>query len=153
MSGSPRRERAEAAFGHLQQAAGEMIAAAQDALGIVEEAVSTAGFDDLLDAVDHLSRSVFSWARPEGHRPSPAPPSADPSTHEGRHPARDPARDPAGDPTGDPARDPARDPRRDQARDPSWDEARDQARDEARDPVQTRRPPPGDGPVQRIPVR
>jgi hypothetical protein len=105
VSSSPQRERAEAAFGHLQQAAGEMIAAAHDALGMVEEAVSTAGLNDILDAVDHLSRSVFSWARPRGHRPPTAPPNGDPGSEPGR------------------------------------------------DPGHRRRPPPGDGPVERIPVR
>lgn len=117
MSSSPQRERAEAAFGHLQQAAGEMIAAAQDALGIAEEAVSTVGFDDILDAVDHLSRSVFSWGRPEAHRPRPAPPCAAASSDQGGA------------------------------------QGRDQGNDQGGAQGRTRRPPPGDGPVERIPVR
>jgi cobalamin biosynthesis protein CobT len=63
---SSRRDRAEAAFGHVQTAASEMIAAAHDALELVEQVVSTAGLGVVLDAFDHLSRSLFGRAHPPG---------------------------------------------------------------------------------------
>ncbi|MDQ1367792.1 MAG: hypothetical protein QOF20_145, partial [Acidimicrobiaceae bacterium] len=40
---NPQREKAEAVIGHVQQAASEMIAAAHDALDLVDQVVATAG--------------------------------------------------------------------------------------------------------------
>jgi len=78
------RERAEAAFGHVQHAATEMILAARDTLEILEEAVAGAGLAGILDRLDDLSQSVlrhpWPWARhpePPGpaDRATPSPPS------------------------------------------------------------------------------
>jgi hypothetical protein len=61
---SSQRDRAEAAFGHVQQAASEMIAAAHDTLEMVDQVVSTADLGEVLDAFNHISRSLFGRVRP-----------------------------------------------------------------------------------------
>jgi hypothetical protein len=68
------RKRAEAAFGHVQHAATEMILAARDTLEILEEVVAGAGLGGILDRLDDLSHSVlrqpWPWSRPDA--PGPA---------------------------------------------------------------------------------
>lgn len=72
MSGAESRERAEAAFGHLQHAAQELIAAAHDTLDLCEQVVSSADLHGVIDGFSHLSHlghSVFNnagfkWPRP-----------------------------------------------------------------------------------------
>lgn len=70
------RERAEAAFGHVQHAASEMILAAHDALEILEMAVTGAGLGGLIDRFDDVSQTVLKqvWSRAR------RPPTADGST-------------------------------------------------------------------------
>ncbi len=64
------RDKAEAAFGHVQHAASEMIAAAHDALDIVDQAVTGADLGEILDAFDQLTRLMSKRARPgPGRRP------------------------------------------------------------------------------------
>jgi hypothetical protein len=58
------RDRAEAAFGHMQHAAKEMILAAHDALEMLDEAVTTAGVAKILNRLDDLRRSVFTRPGP-----------------------------------------------------------------------------------------
>jgi hypothetical protein len=53
------RDRAEAAFGHMQHAAKEMILAAHDALEILDEAVTSAGAGKILNRLDEIRRLVF----------------------------------------------------------------------------------------------
>ncbi len=53
------RDRAEAAFGHMQHAAKEMILAAHDALEILDEAVTSAGAGKILNHLDEIRRLVF----------------------------------------------------------------------------------------------
>lgn len=77
MTDSSRRVRAEAAFGHLQVAAREMIAAAHDALDLLDEVVTSVDLGEVFETVDHLSQSVLKKHRwPES---SPSPPAARPS--------------------------------------------------------------------------
>ncbi len=75
MSSSSQRERAEAAFGHIQHAASEVIAAAHDALDMLDDAVTTAGLAEMLDTVGQLSQSLLKLARSRLARAAPPPPS------------------------------------------------------------------------------
>ncbi len=61
------RERAEAAFGHVQHAATEMILAAHDALDILGEVVATVGLGGFLDRLKDAGGPMT---------PSPEPASA-----------------------------------------------------------------------------
>ena len=79
MSDSGRRQRAEAAFGHLQQAASEVIAAAHDALDILDEVVSTADLGDVFKTVNHLGQALRRMphgpATPASHAQADAAPT------------------------------------------------------------------------------
>ncbi|MDQ1399375.1 MAG: hypothetical protein QOK20_1307 [Acidimicrobiaceae bacterium] len=70
---NPQREKAEAVIGHVQQAASEMIAAAHDALDLVDQVVATAGLGAVLDTFNRVSQSLFGRTRPPSDRTSPAP--------------------------------------------------------------------------------
>ncbi|MDQ1392106.1 MAG: hypothetical protein QOF30_1083 [Acidimicrobiaceae bacterium] len=89
MTGS-QRDKAEAAFGHMQHAASEMIAAAHDALEIVDQVVTSADLGEILDAFNHLTRSLLKRTRPA---------TADPSTRAGER-ERKPHEEPPNGPTG-----------------------------------------------------
>jgi hypothetical protein len=78
------RDRAEAAFGHMQLAAKEVILAAHDALEILDEAVAGAGVGTILNRLDDVRRLVFTRpgptrttgaaaAAPDGHTTASAP--------------------------------------------------------------------------------
>jgi hypothetical protein len=66
------RLRAEAAFGHLQRAASEVIAAAHDALDVLDDVVSSAEFGDICDTAGQLGRALVQrWASPMPPAPRP----------------------------------------------------------------------------------
>jgi hypothetical protein len=67
------RERAEAAFGHVQHAATEMILAAHDALDLLGDVVSAAGVGGMLDRLNGAGGGLFK-------RPAPPPAAADPAS-------------------------------------------------------------------------
>jgi hypothetical protein len=78
------RDRAEAAFGHMQHAAKEVILAAHDALEILDEAVTSAGAGTILNRLDDVRRLVFARrgptpttgaaaAAPDGHTAASTP--------------------------------------------------------------------------------
>ena len=72
------RDRAEAAFGHLQHAAKEMILAAHDALEILDEAVASAGAGKILNRLEEIRHLVFT--RPGDTRTTGAP-APEPDDH------------------------------------------------------------------------
>jgi hypothetical protein len=86
VSSSEQRERAEAAFAHLQHAAQEIVAAAHDTLELVEQVVSSAKLGDVLDGLGHLAhrgQSMFTWPRPNGGpRSGDTPTSEEPGSEE-----------------------------------------------------------------------
>jgi hypothetical protein len=70
MTNGGRRERAEAAFGHLQQAASEMIAAAHDTLDLLDDVVSTAELREVFATVDLLRRTMGNSRRSTDQAPN-----------------------------------------------------------------------------------
>lgn len=82
---SSQRDRAEAAFGHLQHAAREMILAAHDGLDILDEAVSTTGLGEIFDRLNEVGETILrrTWPGPGG------PATADTGSSPGPPPATD----------------------------------------------------------------
>jgi hypothetical protein len=79
-------EKAESALGHVQQAASEMIAAAHDALDLLDGVVSTADLGEVVNTFNHLGRALRNRGRPtasSGRGPAPTsarePPARPPS--------------------------------------------------------------------------
>jgi hypothetical protein len=95
MTDNSQWERAEAAFGHVQQAASEMIAAAHDALDLLDGVVSTADPGAVFHTFNDLSRSLFNRGRGRGEgggrgggRDSPGPNPERQATTDQEPPAR-----------------------------------------------------------------
>ena len=88
---SSQRDRAEAAFGHMQHAATEVILAAHGALDILEEVVATAGLSGFLDRLNDVGATLLkrAWTSP-GRGPAAGEPS-------GAEPEGDPEADPIDD--------------------------------------------------------
>jgi hypothetical protein len=77
MTASSPRDRAEVAFGHMQRAASEVIAAVREGLDLLDDAVTNADVGEILDTFTHLSQTVIKKSRP-----APGPPGT------GARPAR-----------------------------------------------------------------